>query len=482
MDSDRDAAAPAREQAFQRHKARIHQELVEAIDLSRIDGIDRGQLRAELRGMAEALGRARPAGPSLDPADRDRLVEELMHEFYGLGPLEPLLRDPAVTDVLVNGPDEVYVERAGRLERTGVVFADEAHLLRIIQRAVARTGRRIDESSAMVDARLPDGARLNAVVAPVAVGGPLLSIRRGGPEPLRIEDLIADGALAPEMAALLHAAVAGRLNLLIAGGTGSGKTTLLGALSASIGPGERVVLIEETAELRLLNRHVTRMEARPPNAEGTGHVTPRDLVRNALRMRPDRILVGEVRGPEAFDMLQAMNTGHEGSLSTIHANDGLDALLRLEMMVALTGLELPQAVVRQYIAMGLRLVVHLMRLPGGARRIRRVAELAGLADGQYVLRDLFTFEPTGIDASGRPRGRFLATGHRPSFLDRLRLAGHPLDDGLFAARELVVPAAGGSSYESGDPRETGAAPREGAGMRAAWQAPETKPSPEPQYR
>ncbi len=433
----------AREREFQRHKSAIHQELVEALDLTRIERVDPDQLRAELAGMADALGRSRPQWKTEGPIDKDRLVRELMDEFYGLGPLELLVKDPKVTDILVNNPHEIYIEREGRLEPTDVVFADEQHLLRIIQRVVARCGRRIDESSAMVDARLPDGSRINAVVPPVAIGGPFLSIRRFGKNALRVEDMLATGSMAPEVAQFLRAALAGRVSVMLSGGTGSGKTTLLGALTASIPDEERVVSIEETAELRLLNKHFTSLETRPPNSEGTGQVTQRDLLRNSLRMRPDRIIVGEVRGPEAFDMLQAMNTGHEGSLSTIHANDVLDALMRLEMMVSLTGLELPLSVVRQYITMGIRLVVHLARLKGGARRVMRVAELVGLKDGQYDVRDVFTFESRGVDEKGVLQGRFLATGYRPGCLDRIRMAGYALPDELFEARELAAPGTSG---------------------------------------
>lgn len=420
----------SREKVFQSTKASMHQELLEAIDLSRIAKIDPETLRKELTGLADALIRRRPQAKDIDKA---RLVDELMNEFYGLGPLEALLGDDSITDILVNSPSEVYIERQGKLERTGVVFADQAHLVRIIQRVVARSGRRIDESSAMVDARLPDGSRINAVVPPVAVGGPILSIRRFGRESLTVEDMLEFGSMTEPIARFLRAAVAGRASMLISGGTGSGKTTLLGALSGAIAARERVVVIEETSELQLKNRHSARMEARPANVEGQGQVTLRDLVRNALRMRPDRIVVGEVRGPEAFDMLQAMNTGHEGSLTTIHANDAYDALLRLEMMVALTGLELPLTVVRQYVAMAIRLVVHLSRLPGGARKISRVSELVGLKDGMYELRDLFVFETQGVDPNGSVVGEFHTSGYRPQLLDRLHRAGVDVDPRIFDA-------------------------------------------------
>jgi pilus assembly protein CpaF len=364
------------------------------------------------------------------------MVEELLAEVFGLGPLERLMGDPEVSDVLVNGPEEVYVERRGQLELSDVVFADERHVMRIIQRVVARVGRRIDEVSPAVDARLPDGSRVNAIIPPLAIDGPTLSIRRFGAEPLGVDDLVSLGSAPRALIDFLTAAVRSRVSFLISGGTGSGKTTLLGALSASIPEGERLITIEDSAELQLRHRHVVRLETRDQNVEGMGEMTQRDLVRNSLRMRPDRIIVGEVRGPEALDMLQAMNTGHEGSLTTIHANDTLDALARLEMMVAMTGLELPIGVVRQYIAAGIRLVVHLARLQGGVRRITRVSEIVEVADGNYRIQDIFGFRQQGVDAEGRTFGQFYATGHRPLCVQCMRAAGIDLPDEMFQERIL----------------------------------------------
>jgi len=378
----------------------------------------------------------RERGDALSTVDEERLVEELVAESFGLGPLEPYMQDPDVTDILVNGPGEVYVERFGRLQETGTVFADEEHLMQIISRIVAQVGRRIDERSPMVDARLPDGSRVNVVVPPLALGGPVLSIRRFGQRPLEIDDLLSGGSICREVVSLLEAAVEGRINILISGGTGAGKTTLLNNLSRFIPLGERLVTIEDSAELQLQRKHVVKLETRPENSEGTGEVTQRDLVRNALRMRPDRIVLGEVRGGEALDMLQAMNTGHEGSLSTIHANDTDDALSRLEVMVSMAGYDLPVSVVRKYIASAVTLLVHVARLKGGVRRVMRVTEVSGLAGGEYELTNLFEFRQRGVDEQGAAVGHFCATGERPSFARRLREVGIQLPDTLFEARRL----------------------------------------------
>ncbi|MCU0872379.1 MAG: CpaF family protein [Pirellulaceae bacterium] len=420
------------EHAFQRLKTSIHEELVESLDLSLVGVVDRQRLDAEVRSVADALCRRRAA--ALDDSGRRRMLNELLDEVFGLGPLEPLMADPAVTDVLVNHAHEVYVERHGRLELTDVIFADEQHVLRVIQRIVARIGRRIDEVCPMVDARLPDGSRINAVVPPLSLKGPTLSIRRFGDKPLDLNDLMSNRSILPEMAQFLSAAVDARMSFLIAGGTGSGKTTLLNALSVCIPPGERIITIEDSAELKLQHLHVVSLETRIANTEGAGEITQRDLVRNSLRMRPDRILVGEVRGAEALDMLQAMNTGHEGSLTTIHANDTRDALSRLEMMVAMTGLELPVHVVREYIAAGIKLVVHLARLKGGLRRVMRVSEIVGIQDGDYHLEDVFGFEQRGVDEDGVAIGQFYATGYRPQCLPRLVASGVELPDDLFEAK------------------------------------------------
>ncbi len=419
---------------FQTIKANLHEQMVASLDLSRMGQVDPQELKPEFEAVAQELCR-RHKKLKKHPL-KDRMVRELMDEMFGLGPIEPLMHDPTVTDILVNHPHEVYVEREGRLELTNIVFADENHLMRIVQRIVARLGRRIDEVSPMVDARLPDGSRVNAIVPPLALDGPKLSIRRFGAAPLGLDDLLSSGSLLPEMARFLTAAVEARVSFLISGGAGSGKTTLLNALSASIPADERIVTIEDSAELLLRNKHVARLETRPANVEGSGEVTARDLVRNALRMRPDRILIGEVRGPEALDMLQAMNTGHEGSLTTIHANDSRDALVRLELMSAMAGFELPVPILRQYITTAIKLVVHLARLKGGVRRVVRISELVGTRDGAYELHDIFRYEPQGIGADGRARGRFVATGKVPTFLPRFHEIGIDLPESLFAQRVM----------------------------------------------
>jgi pilus assembly protein CpaF len=422
---------------FQQLKVSIHQRLVEALDLSQIGQIEAAQLQQHVERLAQEACDARPE--DLDGLDRRRLCEELMDEVFGLGPLEKLMHDPAISDVLVNGPYTVYVERGGRLELTRVIFADAAHLVRIIQRIVARLGRRIDEVNPMVDARLPDGSRVNAVIPPLALNGPTLSIRRFGKNPLQIEDLLGNGTLIRPMAEFLAAAVQARVSCLISGGTGAGKTTLLNALSSCIPADERIITIEDAAELRLRSKHWVRMETRPPNTEGAGEVTQRDLVRNSLRMRPNRIIVGEVRGAEVWDMLQAMNTGHEGSMTTIHANNAHDALTRLELMAALTGFELPVSAVRQYVAGGLTLIVQLARLQGGPRRLVQVSEIVNIADGNYCLEDLFGFEQTGVSAEGVAQGEFFATGYRPACLARLKAAGLVLPEETFQPRRIPAP-------------------------------------------
>jgi pilus assembly protein CpaF len=430
----RQLTAEQLEAEFQKLKTRIHRELIESLDLSKLATMEEARLRAHIRNLAEALLRAQPnlaAG-----IDEERLLEELMAESFGLGPLEPYMQDPDVTDILVNGPREVYVERLGRLQLTNTVFADDEHLMQIIQRIVARVGRRIDEQAPMVDARLPDGSRINAIIPPLALNGPVLSIRRFGIQPLGLRDLIRFGSICPPMIQVLAAAVEGRINLMISGGAGSGKTTLLNNLSRFIPDDERIVTIEDSAELKLQRRHVVRLETRQANAEGAGEVRPRDLVRNALRMRPDRIILGEVRGAEALDMLQAMNTGHEGSMTTIHANDTLDALSRLEVMVSMAGEEIPVPVVRRYIASAITIVVHLARLKGGVRRVMRISEILGMENGEYQLQELFGFRQQGVDSEGRAKGFFYATGNVPRFLSRLEERGIQLDPQLFTERML----------------------------------------------
>lgn len=419
---------------FQRLKTAIHEELIESLDLSLVGQLEEGLLKEEIRRLADEI--CSGIGKRLSEDGHRRMLDELLEEVFGLGPLERLMQDPSVNDILVNGPQEVYVERCGRLEKTDVLFADQQHVMRIIQRVVSRVGRRIDEVSPMVDARLPDGSRVNAIVPPLALSGPKLSIRRFGTKPLDAEDLIANGSIPVEMRDFLAACVGARLSFLISGGAGAGKTTLLNALSAYIPEDERLITIEDSAELILQHPHVVRLETRDANVEGAGEVTQRELVRNSLRMRPDRIVIGEVRGPEALDMLQAMNTGHEGSLTTIHANDTRDALARLEMMVAMTGLELPIGVVRQYIAAGIRIVVHLARLKGGARRVMRISEIVSVQNGAYKIEDIFGFRQTGIDESQQATGEFYATGHRPVCVDRLTAAGLKVPERVFEPRTL----------------------------------------------
>ncbi len=418
---------------FQQLKTGIHAELVESLDLAAVGRIDNQQMREEIYELLDEMLEGR--GLDLDDEAYARLQDEIQDEIFGLGPLEPLMNDPQISDILVNGASEVYIERQGRLHRTPIVFADDAHVLRIIQRVVSRVSRRIDEVTPMVDARLPDGSRVNAVIPPLALDGPKLSIRRFGTHRLRIEDLVNSGSLSADMADFLLAAVSSRISVLISGGTGAGKTTLLGALSSAVPHDERIVTIEDSAELLLQHPHVVRMETRPANSEGAGEVSQRELVRNSLRMRPDRILVGEVRGGEALDMLQAMNTGHEGSLTTIHANDTRDALSRLEMMVAMAGFELPVDVVRQYVAAGITLVVHVARLKGGVRKVTRITEITGATAGEYALNDVFRFKPRGIDDNGAARGEFIACGYQPRCLARFEDAGLDFDASVFGANQ-----------------------------------------------
>ena len=384
-----------------------------------------GRVAAELDALLAESGLA------LARREREEVVRQTLAEMRGLGPLQPLLDDDGVSEIMVNGPDQVFVERAGRLHRADVSFRDHAHLLQTIQKIVAPLGRRIDESSPMVDARLPDGSRVNAVIPPLAVRGAALTVRKFSRRPLEMEDLIAQGTLVPEMALVLRAAVAGRLNILVSGGTGSGKTTTLNALSAFIGEGERVVTIEDAAELRLQQPHVVTLESRPANSEGQGRVGIRELVINALRMRPDRIVVGEVRGGEALDMLQAMNTGHDGSLTTAHANSPRDVLGRLETMVLMAGAELPSRAIREQIASAVDLTVHQARLRDGTRRVTHITEVVGMEGDAITLQDIFLFEQQGLEEHQRVRGRFSASGVVPSFLPVLEARGQRLPPDLF---------------------------------------------------
>jgi pilus assembly protein CpaF len=418
-------------------KLRIHRDLLERVDLATLARLDMDEASAELRTVVGHL--LEEQATPLSQRDRERLLEEILHEVYGLGPIEPLLHDPEISDILVNSARQVYVERRGKLEHTPVIFRDDAHLLLIIDRIVSRVGRRIDESSPMVDARLPDGSRVNAIIPPLALDGPILSIRRFGRSPLGVDDLVQLGSLTPEMVPLLRAMVRVRLNILISGGTGSGKTTLLNCLTSFIPDGERIVTIEDSAELQLQQPHFVRLETRPPNIEGRGEVTQRDLVRNTLRMRPDRIIVGEVRGGETLDMLQAMNTGHDGSISTIHANSARDSLNRLEMMMQMAGLNLPTRAMRQQISSALDVIVQTARLSDGTRKITGISEVVGMEGDTIMAEELFTFQRDGVDAEGKVLGRFVSTGIRPRFTERLKASSHELDP-----RALDYLAGGGS--------------------------------------
>jgi pilus assembly protein CpaF len=416
-------------------KATIHRQMLERLNLSNIDAVDPEKLRGQIRAIITALV-AEEQIPLTD-SERQRLEQQILNETFGLGPIEPLLHDPDVSDILVNTHRQVYVERFGQLELTDVRFDDDAHLMKIIDRIVSRVGRRIDESSPMVDARLPDGSRVNAIVPPLALDGPVLSIRRFGVRTLNLQDLLEIGSMSPGMAELLIGTIRARLNTIIVGGTGSGKTTLLNALSAYIPASERIVTIEDAAELQLLQPHVVRLETRPPNIEGRGHVTQRELVRNALRMRPDRIIVGEVRGDEVLDMLQAMNTGHDGSLTTIHANNPRDALHRLETLMLLSGVNLPSQAMREQISAALDVVVNVGRMSDGVRRVTSVSEIVGMEREVVAMQEILTFRKTGVSEEGKVIGQYEATGIRPKFADRLEVSGVKVPSSLFREKQVV---------------------------------------------
>jgi pilus assembly protein CpaF len=407
--------------SFQEIKSRLHRTLINRMDLTKLASLTQEQVHAEVNRLAESV-LAQEAMP-LSSSERERLVNDVQHELFGLGPLEPLLADTTISDILVNSHKTIYIERRGKLEVTDVAFKDDEHLMRVIERIVSSVGRRIDESSPMVDARLKDGSRVNAIIPPLSIDGPVLSIRRFGSEPLRMNKLIEYKALTKEIADMLQMCVTARLNTLISGGTGAGKTTLLNALSAYIPPSERIVTIEDSAELQLQQPHVVRLETRPPNIEGKGEVAQRDLVRNALRMRPDRIVIGEVRGGEAIDMLQAMNTGHDGSLTTIHANTPRDALSRLETMIQMTGMRLSERAMRQQIASAIDLVLQVARLSDGSRRVTSISEITGMEGDTITMQEVFQYERTGVSPQGEVLGRFRPTGIRPRFAERLKACG-----------------------------------------------------------
>jgi pilus assembly protein CpaF len=410
-------------------KTRVHRQLIERLDLTKLAMLPGDVVQQQIRRIVEDM--LVDDETPLSRQEREQLVVEVQHETFGLGPIEPLMQDPTVSDILVNGPHEVYVERRGKLQKTSAIFRDDAHLMQVIERIVSAVGRRVDESSPMVDARLKDGSRVNAIIPPLALDGPVMSIRRFAVDPFKMADLLQFGALTEQLAEVLRGAVQARLNILVSGGTGAGKTTMLNILSNYIPASERIVTIEDSAELQLQQDHVVRLETRPANVEGVGAVAARDLVRNALRMRPDRIVVGEVRGGEVLDMLQAMNTGHDGSMSTVHANSTRDALSRIETMVLMSGLALPMRAMRDYIASALDLVLQLARLSDGTRKLVKVTEIVGMEEDVVTTQDIFVFEQQGVDKDGRVRGFHRATGVRPRFSERLERAGIHLPQDLF---------------------------------------------------
>jgi pilus assembly protein CpaF len=412
-------------------KTRIHDRLLDLIDLTLIETMEREALGREISVIVGNILTQEENDIPLNAMERQRLCREIVDEVLGFGPLEPFLQDPTISDVLVNTYKQVYVERFGKIEPTDARFKDDAHLMKIIDRIVSSVGRRIDESSPMVDARLPDGSRVNAIIPPLAIDGPMLSIRRFAVDPLELDDLIKLKTLVPEIAEILKNIVRAKLNVLISGGTGSGKTTLLNVLSRFIPGDERIVTIEDSAELQLKQAHVVRLETRPANIEGKGRITQRDLVRNSLRMRPDRIIVGEVRGQEALDMLQAMNTGHDGSITTIHANSPRDALMRLETMVAMANLEIPSNFLRRYVSSAINVIIHVARLADGTRRLISLQEITGMEGNIITVQEIFSFRQRTVDSSGRVRGQFVFQGVRPKFIDKFHIAGIRVSSELF---------------------------------------------------
>jgi pilus assembly protein CpaF len=420
---------------YQQVKADLHRKILDRLDLEKLGRTSGDSARDEVLVLIRSSVNAEVVPLSF--AERERLSREILDEIFGLGPLEQLLKDTNISDILVNRFDRVYIEKGGKLELTNLSFKDNVHLMQIIERIVSRVGRRVDESSPMVDARLADGSRVNAIIPPLALDGPCLSIRRFGRDPVTAHQMIENHTLTQSMLDLLSAMVRGRLNILVSGGTGAGKTTLLNVLSGYIPDFERVVTIEDAAELQLRQQNIVRLETRPPNIEGKGAVRQRQLVINSLRMRPDRIVVGEVRGEEAFDMLQAMNTGHEGSLTTVHANSPRDAMARIENMVSMANLNIPERAVRHQIASAVHAVVQIARLSDGTRKVITISEVTGMADDSIAMQDIFVFERTGVDESGKVRGAFRPTGLRPQFAERLATSGARLDPALFEAKSVV---------------------------------------------
>ena len=427
--------ADPKETSFEELKQRIHGKLVDKLDLSKVGEMEGDALRREIRLVVEHL--CDTENTLLNRNERERLVSEVLDETFGLGPLEMLLKDPTISDILINGPKNIYCERRGKMEKTNVVFRDNKHLMQIIDRIISRVGRRVDETCPMVDARMLDGSRFNAIIPPLALDGACVSIRRFGVNPLKLEDLLNYKAFTPEMVMLLEGAIKARLNILISGGTGSGKTTLLNTLSSFIPNTDRIVTIEDAAELQLQQDHVVRLETRPPNIEGKGAINATDLVRNALRMRPERIIIGECRGSEALDMLQAMNTGHDGSMTTLHANSPRDALARLETMILMAGFELPLKAMRTQIASAIDLVVQVSRLQGGARKVTAITEITGMEQDTVITQDVYRYDKEGVDENGRAFGKFVATGIRPAFMGRLESAGVRLPSSAFRQRVML---------------------------------------------
>jgi len=419
---------------YQELRSRIHRKLLDRVDLSMMENMPPELLTAELKTLVERL--LTEEAVAINDIERMNLVRDIQHEVLGLGPLEILMADPTISDILVNTYNQIYIERKGKLELSDVRFESEAHLLKIIDKIVSGVGRRVDESSPMVDARLPDGSRVNAIIPPLAVDGAILSIRRFAITPLMMKDLLHYKSLTPEMAEVLEGLVKAKVNILISGGTGTGKTTLLNVLSGYIPESERIITIEDAAELQLQQPHVVRLEIRPPNIEGKGEVTPRMLVRNSLRMRPDRIIVGEVRGPEVVDMLQAMNTGHEGSMATVHANTPRDALTRLENMMGMAGFNLPTKAMREQISSALTAIVHITRLSDGQRKVTNIKEITGMESEVITMQDIFVYEQTGVSDKGVVQGHLKATGIRPKFIERLRVHGVQISDNLFDPTKL----------------------------------------------
>ena len=418
-------------------KHKIHDRLLDLIDLTVIEKLEHGVIKSQIRKLVESILREDGHGMPLNSVEIELLITEIQNEVLGLGPIEPFIEDPSVSDILVNTYNQIYVERFGKLDLTDARFKDNAHLMKIIDKIVSFVGRRIDESSPMVDARLRDGSRVNAIIPPLAIDGPILSIRRFAADPYEMEDLVNFQTLTPEIGEILKGIVKARLNVLISGGTGSGKTTLLNVLSRFIPEDERIITIEDSSELQLKQEHVIRLETRPPNIEGKGEITQRDLVRNSLRMRPDRIVVGEVRGQEAFDMLQAMNTGHDGSLTTIHANSPRDALMRLESMVAMASFEIPLDFIRKYVSSALDVLIHLQRLTDGTRKVISVQELTGMEGNVISLQEIFSFEQTTIDEENKVRGIYRFHGVKPRFIDKFTATGIKVSNSLFDPNNVM---------------------------------------------